>query len=104
MKIKPTHLLSLRLPVSELKEYEKLVDEKKFHSVSEALRDCGIKGRLLLDYKEVLSDPQQRKEFFEKLDSKLNEKMIFEWVRSLNDVQMRGISQAIQIEQEKRQS
>ena len=102
MAIKRTTLVSLRLPIYELDEYEKLVQEKKFRSVSEAIRECGSKGRLLLSYKDVLDDPIKKKEFFDKLDSKLKNEQIFEYLASLTDTELRGISEAIQMVQEKR--
>jgi len=102
MAIKRTALVSLRLPINELDEYEILVDTKLFNSLSEAIRECGSKGRLLLSYKEVLNDPIKKKEFFEKLDSTLKNEQIFEYLSTLTDTELRGISGAIQIVQEKR--
>jgi len=102
MTIKLTHTYPLRLPIHELAHYQKLVYEKKFSSVNKAIIECGCYGRILLSYKDVLDDPQRLKEFFEKMNANLNEKRIFEWVRTLTDDQMRGIYQAINMEQEKR--
>ena len=102
MAIKRTALVSLRLPINELDEYENLVLQKLFTSLSEAIRECGSKGRLLLSYKDVLNDPVKKKEFFEKLDSTLKSEQIFEYLTSLTDTELRGISEAIQIVQEKR--
>jgi len=102
MTIKPTHLLSLRLPIKELEKYLKLVEEKKFSSVSEAIRECGSRGILLLDYKDTLDDPQKSKEFFEKLDAQMNEKKIFDWLSNLSSTQFEGLAGAIEIVKSKR--
>jgi len=102
MAIKRTTIVSLRLPIIDLDEYEILVDKKLFNSVSEAIRECGSKGRLLLNYKDVLKDPIKKKEFFEKLDSTLKNEQIFEYLVTLTDTELKGIYEAIQIVQEKR--
>jgi len=99
MTIKPTHNFPLRLPMHELAHYQKLVYEKKFSSVTKAIIECGYHGRILLSYKDVLDDPQRRKEFFEKANSKMNEKHIFEWVKNLNDTEFQGFASAIEMRQ-----
>ena len=97
MTIKPTHNFPLRLPMHELAHYQKLVYEKKFSSVNKAIIECGCYGRILLSYKDVFDDPQRRKEFFEKANSMMNEKHIFEWVKALPDTEFQGFASAIKM-------
>lgn len=96
--MKRTSLFSLRLSLDLLDKLENTVKEGKFPNVSEAIRSYVELGMYVESYKTMIKDP----EFLKTIEELKQTEGVFDWVETLNDIQMDGITTAIKMEKEKR--
>jgi len=91
---------SIRLPLDMVFKLEELTNgaEKKFATVSEAIRDLIEVGLMVNTMKAKIKDP----EFLKSIEEIKKKEMIFDWVTTLRDNEMNAIQVAIQMEKDAR--
>ena len=99
--------ISLRVDVRDLDEYEKKVRTEynptgQFSSLSECLRELSKIGNKVMDYQELMKDPEKAEEFRIKMQEMLQTQSMDEWSQTLSTEQLDGFLTFLQIEKEKR--
>ena len=98
--IKRSFIISLRLDNELLEKLEKTTQlpEKKFSSVSEAIRNYTELGMLAESYQHEIKNP----EFIKSIDELKQGDKVFEWLQTLGDAQLDAIFMASKMEKEGR--
>ena len=108
MKLKRTTLRGIRWEDQVLDEVEKhIYDEKtnpdgKFKDFSQAVRELSKMGSRLLDFQNMMKDPEKALEFQRKMQEIVETEKIFEWTPTLSDTQLRGFLMALLMEKDAR--
>ena len=89
---------SLRISLELLEKIEKAVQEKKFASVSEAMKYYIELGILVESYKTTIKDA----DFVRTIGQLKQNDSIFQWLETLTDEQTDAIAYALNMEKEKR--
>ena len=105
--MKRISLVGLRLGAQLLDEFEKKIKsyknpDGKFTNMSECIRECAKIGSKLLDYQEMMKDPEKSKEFQKKLKEIIENEKVVQWSQALTDSQISAFAMALQIEKEAR--
>ncbi len=105
--MKRTSLIGLRIESQILDEFEKKIQspnnsDAKFNNMSECIRECAKIGSKLLDYKEMMKDPNKAEEFQKKMQDTIQHDQVIEWSQTLSDSQINGFLMALQMEKETR--
>ncbi len=98
----PSLSISLRLSHDLWTEINQLVENGVFNNISDAIRSLAEGGLWLHKNKDSLQNQEFVKDIFEKWNSKMNEKGIFEWTSQLTSDQLDAIKMALDLEKEKR--
>ena len=100
MGIKRSSVISLRIENELLDKLEKTTQlpEKKFNSVSEAIRNYTELGMLTESYQHEIKNP----EFIKSVEELKQGDKVFEWLQTLNDTQLDAIFMASKMEKEGR--
>lgn len=107
MILKRTAAVGLRIPLNELDDIEKHVKspmnpDGKYHSVSEAIRECTKLGSQILSYQEMMKDPEKKNEFVQKMQELLKNQDFEKMSQTLTVQQIDGFQVYLQIEKDKR--
>lgn len=105
--MKRSSMFSLRIDNQLLDEFESKVKrhsnpDGKFNSMSECIRDCAKIGSKLLDYQEMMKDPNKSKEFQTQMQSIIQNDQVIEYSQTLTDSQINGFMMALQMEKDTR--
>jgi len=74
----------------------------KFTNMSECIRECAKIGSKLLDYQDMMQDPEKAEEFQKKMQDFIQHEQVMEWSQALSDSQINGFLMALQMEKETR--
>lgn len=105
--VKRTVSISLRVDVQDLDDYEKKVRTDQnptgfFPSLSECLRELSKIGNRVMDYQEMMKDPDRANEFREKMNEMLQTQSMDEWSQTLTSDQIEGFIMFLEMEKSKR--
>lgn len=105
--LKRTTNISLRIPLDEIDDIEKQVKsainpDGKFNSVSEAIRECAKLGHQILEYQEMMKDPEKKNEFVEKIQELIDNQNFEELAQTFTTEQLDGFSMFLRLEKDKR--
>ena len=100
-------MISIRFGLNDLDEFEKNIrsDYKpvaKFNSLSECIRELAKVGNKVLQYQDMMKDPERANEFKEKMQEMLETQNMDEWSQTLSSDQLDGFLMFLNIEKEKR--
>lgn len=98
----PSVSKSIRIPISLWQKINELIDENNIPDFSSAARSLIEAGLWLNENKKDLTDSEKSKKLIDEYNSKLDEKLLFDWVRQLSFNQIDGLNIALQLEKEKR--
>ena len=76
--------------------------DAKFNNMSECIRECAKIGSKLLDYQEMMKDPERAEEFQKKMQDVIKHEQVLEWSQALSDSEINGFLMALQMEKETR--
>ncbi len=107
MTFKRAASISLRIPFEELESIEKLVKspttpDGKFTSISQSIRECAKLGCKILDYQEMMKDPDKKNEFTEKIQQLIKNQDFEELAQTFTAEQLDGFLMFLQLEKDKR--
>jgi len=95
-------ILSLRMQIQDIDAMKKHIESRRFRNMSEGIRECCRVGLRVLQYQQMLDDPEKASEFRSKMQAILHDDQVFDWAESLDQAQLDAISQALAMEKDKR--
>ena len=101
--IKRSTMISLRVNNHDLDEFEKNVKpEGKYNNVSECIRELAKIGHKVIEYQEMMKDPEKSQEFANKMKEIIKTENFDQFTQTLSTEQLDGFLMFMQIEKEKR--
>jgi len=100
--LKPTRQISARITDEQYNaiKKEELDTDKSFSEILREHLDLGFFIKEKMDM--AINDPDAFKKYIEEMNSKMNEKDIFEWYKTLSDSQLIGLIEGAKMEKESR--
>jgi len=100
--MKPTRQISARITDEQYDaiKKEELETDKNFSEILRELLDSALFMKKKMD--QAKNDPAAFVEFIKKMNSKMNEKNFFEWLKTLSDSKLTGLIEGAKIEKENR--
>jgi hypothetical protein len=98
----PMQLLRTYIPFEMLLSIKDWVKKKPFKSESEATRYFMDIGMKIESMKSIMEDPEKSKQFIDEMKKMMKADQIFNWIETLDDTQLLGMSQAVSVEKERR--
>lgn len=100
-------MISLRVDNRDLDDFEKNVKSQnnpkgKYKNVSECIRNLAKIGNQVIDYQEMMKDPEQKNEFVKKMQEMIQTQNFDEFAQTLTGDQIDGFLMFLNIEKEKR--
>ena len=93
--------IGIRIEFEVLERIDELVKDNEFRTTAEGIRECTKLGLKVYYYRDIMNNPQEKAQFFDKLTQNIKNDKIFEWIKTLSPSQMEGIMMAIQMENKK---
>jgi len=105
--IKRSTMLSIRIDNHDLDDLEKNVKtplntKGRFKNVSECIRELLKIGNQVLEYQEMMKDPEKKNEFVAKMQEMIQTQNFDEFAQTLSSDQIDGFLMFLNIEKEKR--
>ena len=105
--LKRTTMISLRVDNRDLDDFEKNVHTQanpqgRYGNVSECIRELAKMGNQILEYQEMMKDPEKKNEFVEKMQEMIETQNFDEFAQTLSPDQLDGFIMFLTIEKEKR--
>lgn len=105
--IKRTTMISLRVDNNDLDDLEKNIKSVtnpngKFNNVSECIRELAKVGHKVMEYQEMMKDPEKKNEFVNKMQEMTQSENFSEFSQTLSTEQLDGFLMHLQMEKEKR--
>ena len=105
--IKRTTTISVRIECNDLDELEKNIKtpqtpQGKFKNVSECMRELAKIGHKVLEYQEMMKDPEKKNEFVAKMQELIQTENFDEFSQTLTTEQIDGFLMHLQVEKDKR--
>ena len=105
--IKRTTMLSIRIDNNDLDDLEKNINtpqtpQGKFNNMSECIRELLKIGHKVIEYQEMMKDPEKKNEFVVKMQEMIQTQNFDEFSQTLTVEQIDGFLMHLQIEKEKR--
>jgi len=101
--IKRSTMMSIRIDNNDLDNFEKnVIPAGKFKNVSECIRELAKIGLKVIEYQEMMKDPEKNLEFSKKMQEIIQTENFDQFTQTLSTEQLDGFLMFMQIEKEKR--
>jgi len=94
--------ISLRAPHADIAGLVKFIDAGRFRNMSDAIRETSKVGARILNYQDAMADPARAEEMRKKMNEILRQDQIMGWAETLDDGQIEGFIQLLQLEKDRR--